>query len=130
MNELPETVRHIIHRLTGKIFPGKNDQLRCAIVIDYSIDEIDETPSSSSLRRDPPTSTDLDAFASNTSIAVPPLRKSMLSSNSNLADSLSTNGLTFGKYGKNERTNERVVRDANVDLFQFRVQRISGWKSP
>lgn len=26
MNELPETVRHIIHRLTGKIFPGKNNQ--------------------------------------------------------------------------------------------------------
>lgn len=76
MNELPETVRHIIHRLTGKIFP--DDTL--------------------SLRRDPPTSTDLDAYASNTSISVPSLRKSTLSSNGNLAESSSTNGLTFGKH--------------------------------
>lgn len=52
------------------------------------------------VRRDAPISTDLDTYAANAAMAIPPLRKSALNSSGNLTDSSTTNGLTFGKHGK------------------------------
>jgi hypothetical protein len=69
-NELPETVRHIIQRLTGKIFSSKPKNKYFPLVfihIFFCIDEIN------SPRRDQPSNINFDALNnSNTCIDFPP----------------------------------------------------------
>ncbi|CAF0754435.1 unnamed protein product [Adineta steineri] len=77
-HELPETVRHIIQRLTGKILT-------------------DET---NSPRRDQPLNKDSDMFNSNTSINVSAAYRKQLTPtlNATSLDSSTMNGLSFGKH--------------------------------
>ncbi|CAM2702999.1 unnamed protein product [Rotaria socialis] len=77
-NDLPETVRHIIQRLIGKVFS-----------------EEPMTP-----RRDQPLSIDSGAFLSNISATTPATYRKQLAStqNGNPSDILTANGLSFGKH--------------------------------
>ncbi|CAF3862642.1 unnamed protein product [Rotaria magnacalcarata] len=77
-NDLPETVRHIIQRLIGKVFS-----------------EEPMTP-----RRDQPLSIDCGVFLSNRSATTPTTYRKQLAStqNGNPSDILTTNGLSFGKH--------------------------------
>ena len=63
-NQLPEPVRHIIQRLTGKLLSGMKKPNKIFLHLFY----LDETVT---LRRDQTSSIDSDVFASNTSINVP-----------------------------------------------------------
>ncbi|CAF0993409.1 unnamed protein product [Rotaria sp. Silwood1] len=78
LNDLPETVRHIIQRLTGKIFSEET-----------------MTP-----RRELTTSIDSDVFTPNTLTNTPTMYRKQIASTQNgtSSDMSTTNGLTFGKH--------------------------------
>ncbi|CAF3502980.1 unnamed protein product [Rotaria sp. Silwood1] len=78
LNDLPETVRHIIQRLTGKVFSEET-----------------MTP-----RRELTTSIDSDVFTPNTLTNTPTMYRKQIASTQNgtSSDMSTTNGLTFGKH--------------------------------